>query len=88
MENESNYFDDGTPINPNLFPKPQLCLSCNKNEDKSGKITCNLTRLDRTDKEIDQMGYELYVLAERRLGLWRNHRMSPSFVLPSADGEE
>ncbi|MBU3661105.1 MAG: hypothetical protein FGM14_14620 [Flavobacteriales bacterium] len=48
MENESNYFDDdGTPLNPNLFPKPQLCLSCKKNEDESEEILCNLTRLDQ-----------------------------------------
>jgi hypothetical protein len=50
MENESNYFDDGTPINPNLFPRPQLCLSCNKNEDKSGEIIYELTGLDQTNK--------------------------------------
>ena len=48
MENESNYYDDyGTPINPNLFPKPLLCLSCKKNEDESEEILCNLTRLDQ-----------------------------------------
>ena len=48
MENESNYFDDnGTPLNPNLFPKPHLCLSCKRNLDESEEILYNLTRLDQ-----------------------------------------
>ena len=60
MENESNYFDDdGTPLNPNLFPKPQLCLSCKKNEDENEEILCNLTRLDqRFTSEFKCYDYE------------------------------
>lgn len=54
------YFnDDGTEINPNLIPKPSLCLSCKKNEDQHEEILCNLTRLDqRNDKEFICYAYE------------------------------
>ncbi len=41
------YNDDGTEMNPNLFPKPQLCLSCKKKDDENEEILCNLTRLDQ-----------------------------------------
>ena len=60
MQNESNYFDDdGTAINPNLFPKPQLCLSCKKNEDENEEILCNLTRLDqRFESKFKCSAYE------------------------------
>lgn len=54
------YFDDdGTELNPNLIPKPQLCLSCMKNEDQTQEILCNLNRLDqRNDKEFICYAYE------------------------------
>ena len=41
------YFnDDGTEVFPELFPKPQLCLSCKKNEQTDEEeILCNFTRL-------------------------------------------
>jgi len=45
------YNDDGTEVNPHLFPKPQLCLSCKKKEDESEEILCNLTRIDQRDEE-------------------------------------
>ena len=42
------YFsDDGTPLNPDLIPKPALCLSCRKNDDPYEEVLCNLTRLDQ-----------------------------------------
>jgi hypothetical protein len=42
------YFnDDGTELNPDLHPKPQLCLSCEKDEDLNKEVLCNLTRLDQ-----------------------------------------
>ena len=42
------YDDDGTEVNPDLIPKPDLCISC-KNDGLSGKeeILCNLTRADQ-----------------------------------------
>jgi hypothetical protein len=47
------YFnDDGTPINPDLFPKPQLCLGCRKNDDQDEEILCNLNRLDQRGKAV------------------------------------
>ena len=39
------YNDDGEEMNPNLFTKPQLCLSCKNNDDLYEEIVCNLTRL-------------------------------------------
>ena len=44
-----NIFDDEeTEINPNLISKPDLCITCKKNE-LSGEeeILCNLTREDQ-----------------------------------------
>ena len=42
------YHDDSTEVNPDLVPKPDLCISCNKdglnaNED----ILCTLNRMDQ-----------------------------------------
>ena len=47
--NKPKYFDDdGIEINPDLIPKPDLCVSCKKDE-QSGEeeILCNLTRADQ-----------------------------------------
>ena len=45
------YHDDGTEVNPDLIPKPDLCISCKKdglnaNED----ILCTLNRMDQLDE--------------------------------------
>lgn len=45
------YTDDGTKLNPDLFPKPALCLTCRNNEDRGEEILCNLTRLDQRNEE-------------------------------------
>jgi nitrate/TMAO reductase-like tetraheme cytochrome c subunit len=60
MEHISGYFnDDGTPLNPDLIPTPQLCLSCSKNEDVTEEILCNLNRLDQTnEKEFICFAYQ------------------------------
>ena len=50
---EQKYFDDdGTEINPDLIPKPDLCISC-KNDGLYGKeeILCNLTRADQQGED-------------------------------------
>ncbi len=53
------YFDDGTPYNPDLHPKPGLCLSCKKMDDPSEEMVCNLTRMDQlNEKEFICYGYE------------------------------
>ena len=51
--NKPKYFDDdGTEINSDLVPKPDLCVSC-KRDGKSGEeeILCNLTRADQQGEE-------------------------------------
>jgi hypothetical protein len=47
MKFEGYFDDDGNNLNPDLYPKPQLCLSCKKNDDESEEILCNLNRLDQ-----------------------------------------
>jgi len=55
------YYDDsGTEINPDLIPKPQLCLSCKKNDDLYEELLCNLNRLDqRNETEFKCFAYEM-----------------------------
>lgn len=56
----NGYFnDDGTELNPDLYPKPQLCLSCKKDDDPDEEILCNLNRLDQLDEpEFKCFAYE------------------------------
>ena len=52
-QDTSKYFeDDGTEINPDLIPKPDLCITCNK-DGRLGEeeIICNLTRTDQQGEE-------------------------------------
>lgn len=54
----SGYFnDDGTEINPDLVPKPGLCLTCKK-DNAGGKeeILCTLTRNDQTGGKVFECG--------------------------------
>lgn len=44
------YNDDGTEINPDLVPKPDLCVSCKKDDDPREEILCILTRVDQQDE--------------------------------------
>jgi len=47
MMNEGHYFfDDGTEYNPDLYPRPALCLVCAKENDPEEEILCNLNRMD------------------------------------------
>lgn len=41
------YDDDGTEINPDLVPKPDLCISCRKDELRDEEHLCDLTRMDQ-----------------------------------------
>lgn len=53
------YDDEGNQYNPNLSSKPNLCLSCKKNNDSKEEIVCNLTRLDQLgEKEFICNAYE------------------------------
>ncbi len=48
------YFDDdGNELNPDLVPKPSLCVGCLKDEidDENENILCNLTRLDHNNEK-------------------------------------
>lgn len=48
------YFNDnGTEFEPNLIPKPPLCLACAQNtqDDKRAHLLCNLTRADQAEEE-------------------------------------
>ena len=61
MENEidSYYLDDGTKVDPNLIPKPSLCISCIKDDDLSEEVLCTLTRIDqRNDPEFKCYAYK------------------------------
>jgi len=53
MENDIDgfYLDDGTKVDPNLIPKPSLCISCLKDDDPSEEMLCTLTRIDQIDDE-------------------------------------
>jgi hypothetical protein len=47
------YFDDdGNKLNPDLIPKPGLCLLCKNDDNPNQTIECNLNRLDQ-DGELD-----------------------------------
>lgn len=44
--------DDGTEFNPDLIPKPDLCITCKK-DGLSGEeeVLCNLTRADQQGED-------------------------------------
>jgi hypothetical protein len=53
--------DDGNELNPDLIPKPALCISCAKDDDpdEEEQILCNLNRLDQQDEpEFECFSYE------------------------------
>jgi hypothetical protein len=51
--------DDGTEINPDLIPKPDLCLICKKQDDSKEEIFCSLNRIDqRNDNEFKCFAFE------------------------------
>ena len=45
------YDDDGTEVNPDLIPKPDLCISCKKDELGSEEVLCDLNRMDQQGEE-------------------------------------
>jgi hypothetical protein len=60
MEEDKPHFhdDDGTEVNPDLVPKPSLCLTCQKDDDPDEEILCALNRLDQRD--ADEFRCEAY----------------------------
>lgn len=55
MENEINgfYLDDGTKVDPNLVPKPGLCISCALDDDPSEEMLCTLNRIDQMNDDSE-----------------------------------
>jgi hypothetical protein len=52
MDEINGYFDhDGNQLNPELIPKPGLCLTCKKDSDPNEEILCNLNRLDQRNQD-------------------------------------
>jgi hypothetical protein len=52
MEKEYNFFkDDGTPLDPELLIKPDLCTTCIYDEDETKYILCTLNIFDQVDEE-------------------------------------
>ena len=47
------YNDDGTEFNPDLIPKPSLCVACARDDtnDEFERMLCNLTRADQQGEE-------------------------------------
>ena len=46
------YDDDGTEINTDLIPKPDLCITCKKDGlSREDEIMCNLTKYDQQGEE-------------------------------------
>ena len=39
--------DDGTPVNPDLMPKPSLCAMCKHDGDPNQEALCSLNRMDQ-----------------------------------------
>ena len=51
-DNHPKFFhDDGTEINPDLIPKPSLCISCKKDELRHEEVLCDLNRMAQLEKE-------------------------------------
>ena len=51
------YFDDdGTEVDPAMYPKPGLCLVCKKIHDSKEELLCNLNRLDQRDEREFKCG--------------------------------
>jgi len=50
------YDDDGTKIDPNLIPKPGLCISCIHDDDPSEEMLCTMNRMDQTNESEFKCG--------------------------------
>ena len=58
-EDISQFFnDDGTEVNPDLIPKPSLCISCKKDGLPNEETLCSLTRV--TQQGDDEFICEAY----------------------------
>jgi len=56
-EDTPKYFhDDGTEVNPDLIPKPDLCISCRKDGLRDEEFLCDLTRMAQQEEDEFQCG--------------------------------
>lgn len=53
------YDDDGNKLNPELVPKPGLCLPCRPDDNPSEEILCALNRLDQRNDDFKCFAYQL-----------------------------
>ena len=53
------YDDNGTEFNPDLMPKPDLCISCRKDGMSGEEIFCGIAREDQEgEDEFECFAYE------------------------------
>jgi len=53
------FHDDGTPMNPDIVPKPSLCVSCRHDDDPKQEIPCTLNRMgQQSETEFRCDAYE------------------------------
>lgn len=45
------FYDNGNEYNPDLHPKPTLCVSCMKNDNPKEEIPCDLNRMNQFGEE-------------------------------------
>jgi SET domain-containing protein len=50
--------DDGTEVNPDLIPKPSLCITCRKEGLPGEEILCDLNRMSQQEEEFKCGAYE------------------------------
>jgi hypothetical protein len=50
-ELEGFFTDDGVRVNPDLVPKPGLCITCKHDNDPTQRILCTLNRMDQQDED-------------------------------------
>ena len=51
-DHKPKYFDDdGTEINPDLIPKPSLCISCKKDGQRDKEVICSLNRMGQQGED-------------------------------------
>ena len=56
-DNHPKYYDDGTEVNPDLIPKPSLCITCKRDGlSEEEEILCNLTRADQQGEDEFKCG--------------------------------
>ena len=50
-EVDGYFMDDGTPINPDLVPKPALCVTCIHDDNFGQEVLCSLPRIDQQQEK-------------------------------------